>query len=30
MTGLNESKTLAKHASSEWKYKFDGRKCYWN
>ena len=26
-TGINESKTLAKHISCECKYKFDGRKC---
>ena len=27
ITGINESKTLAKHRSCECKYKFDGRKC---
>ena len=26
-TGLNESKTLAKHLSCECKCRFDGRKC---
>ena len=25
--GINESKTLIKHISCEYKYKFDGRKC---
>ena len=27
ITGINESKTLAKHISSKYKCKFDGRKC---
>ena len=27
ITEINESQTLAKHASCECKYKFDGRKC---
>ena len=27
ISGINELKTLAKHASCEWKCKFDGRKC---
>ena len=27
VTGINKSKTLTKHKSCEWKYKFDGRKC---
>ena len=27
ITGINESKTLAKHISCECKCKFDGRKC---
>ena len=34
ITGINESKTLTKHISCEWKCKFDGRKCnsnqWWN
>ena len=30
ITGINESKTLAKHTSSECKCKFDGRKCHSN
>ena len=34
ITGINESKTLAKHISCECKCKFDGRKCnsdqWWN
>ena len=34
ITGLNESKTLAKHISCEYKCKFDGPKCnsnqWWN
>ena len=34
ITGVNESKTLAKHISCEYKCKFDGRKCnsdqWWN
>ena len=25
--GINESKTLAKHISREYKCKFDGKKC---
>ena len=27
MKGKNESKTLIKHISCEWRCKFDGRKC---
>ena len=27
MTGINQSKTLAKHISCECKCRFDGRKC---
>ena len=27
ITGINESKTLAKHISCKYKCKFDGRKC---
>ena len=27
ITGISESKSLAKHKSCESKYKFDGRKC---
>ena len=27
ITGINESKILTKHVSSEWKSKFDARKC---
>ena len=27
ITGINESKTLSKHLSCEWKCRFDGRKC---
>ena len=27
ITGINESKTFAKHSSYECKCKFDGRKC---
>ena len=27
ITGINESKTLAKHISCECKCRFDGRKC---
>ena len=27
ITGINESRTLAKHISCECKYIFDGRKC---
>ena len=30
ITGINESKTLAKHTSVECKCKFDGRKCHSN
>ena len=34
ITGINESNTLTKHISCEWKYKFDERKCnsdqWWN
>ena len=34
ITGINESKTLAKHISCEYKCRFDGRKCnsdqWWN
>ena len=30
ITGINESKTLTKHRSCEYKYKFDSRKCNWN
>ena len=34
VTGINELKTLTKHTSSEYKYKFDGRSCksgqWWN
>ena len=34
ITGINESKTLTKHASCECKCRFDGRKCnsdqWWN
>ena len=33
-TGINESKTLTKHVSCEYKCKFDGKKCnsdqWWN
>ena len=33
-TGINESKTLTKHISCEFKCRFDGRKCksdqWWN
>ena len=25
--GINESKTLTKHISCEYKYRFDGKKC---
>ena len=25
--GINISKSLTKHISGEWKYRFDGRKC---
>ena len=27
ITGITESKTLTKHISSQWKCRFDGRKC---
>ena len=27
ITGINESKTAAKHISCEWKCNFDGKKC---
>ena len=27
ITGINESKTLTKHISCEYRCKFDGRKC---
>ena len=34
ITGINKSKTLTKHISCDWKWKFDGRKCnsdqWWN
>ena len=27
ITGINESKTLSKHLSCEWKCRFDRREC---
>ena len=34
ITGINESETLTKYTSREWKWKFDGEKCnsnqWWN
>ena len=30
ITGINESRTLTKHISCQFEYKFDGRKCNLN
>ena len=30
ITGINESRTLTKHISCKFEYKFDGRKCNLN